>query len=130
MTDLIREPSIVPQQTPKTMLDGPTAPTPPLRIREHKLPTRRQPAELMARAKEQLRGLIGYTIDGVAGFNKIDGGWHLSVMAVELHRIPPATDVLAMYDVKLDDMGDIVSYRRGDRYFRGQVGDMHDDPAH
>ena len=83
----------------------------------------RRPVELIARAKDQLRVLTGYRVDCVSGFTKSDGGWHLSVTMVELHRIPPVTDVLARYEVELDAAGDIVSYHRGRRYFRDQVGD-------
>jgi len=82
-----------------------------------------RPLELISRGKEQLRDLTGYGVDSVAGFAKTDGGWHLSVTVVELHRIPAATDVLASYEVDLDEAGNIVSYRRGKRYFRDQVGD-------
>src|SRR5262245_11245613 len=85
--------------------------------------SRPRPVELIARAKEQLRILTGYSVDSVAGFTKSDGGWHLSVTMVELHRIPPITDMLAGYEVDLDEAGDIVSYHRGKRYFRDQVGD-------
>jgi hypothetical protein len=59
----------------------------------------------------------------VSGFTKSDGGWHLSVTMVELHRVPPVTDMLAGYEVELDAAGNVVSYRRGRRYFRDQVGD-------
>jgi hypothetical protein len=93
------------------------------RPREPKAPSKRRPAELIAQAKEQLHGLIGYNVDSVARFAKADGGWHLSVTVVELHRIPAATDVLASYEVDLDDIGNIVSYHRSRRYFRDQVGD-------
>jgi hypothetical protein len=103
--------------------DGNPASAVEARPREQKAPARRRPAELIARAKEQLPGLIGYNVDSVAGFTKADGGWHLSVTVIELHRIPAATDVLASYEVDLDDIGDIVSYHRGRRYFRDQVGD-------
>ena len=83
----------------------------------------RRPVELIARAKDQLRVLTGYRVDSVSGFTKSDGGWHLSVTMVELPRIPPVTDVLAGYEVDLDAAGEIVSYHRGRRYVRGQVGD-------
>ena len=68
--------------------------------------------------------LTGYGVDSVSGFTRSDGGgWRLSVTVVELHRIPPITDVLASYAVDLDEAGDIVSYHRGRRYFRDQLGD-------
>ena len=83
----------------------------------------RRPVELIVRAKEQLRTLTGYEIDSVSAFTRSDGGWRLSVTVVELNRIPAVTDVLAGYEVCLDAAGDVVSYRRGRRYFRDQVGD-------
>jgi hypothetical protein len=86
-------------------------------------PAQRRPVDLIARAKEQLRSLTGYGVDNVSGFAKVDGGWQLSLTVVELHRIPPITDMLASYKVDLDEAGDIVSYRRSKRYFRDQVGD-------
>lgn len=82
-----------------------------------------RPVELIGRAKEQLRNLTGYGVESVSDFAKADGGWHLSVTVVELHRIPATTDVLASYEVDLDKTGDIVSYHRSKRYFRDQVGD-------
>src|SRR5215468_11177785 len=72
----------------------------------------RRPVELIARAKEQLRCLTGYGVDSVSGFTKVDDGWHLSFTMVELHRVPPVTDMLAGYEVELDAAGNIVSYRR------------------
>ena len=93
------------------------------KARDQKVTSKRQPAELIAGAREQLHKLLGYNIDSVAGFEKADGGWHLSVMVIELHRIPAATDVLATYEVDLDDVGDVVSYHRGKRFYRDQVGD-------
>src|SRR5262245_13575763 len=99
---------------------SPASPAPP---HEGQVSEPRRPVDLIARAKEQLRMLTGYGVDSVSGFTTSEGGWHLSVTLVELHRIPPVTDVLAGYEVDLDAAGDIVSYRRGRRYFRDQVGD-------
>ncbi|MFI5016039.1 MAG: gas vesicle protein GvpO [Hyphomicrobiales bacterium] len=90
---------------------------------EERASARSRPVELISRAKEQLRDLTGYGVDSVSDFAKADGGWHMSVTVVELHRIPAATDVLASYAVDVDEAGDIVSYHRSKRYFRDQVGD-------
>ena len=81
-----------------------------------------RPVELIAGAKEQLRELTGYAVDSVAGFQKSDDGWSLTVTVLELNRIPVATDVLAEYVVDLDAEGDVTSYRRGRRFYRGEVG--------
>ena len=61
--------------------------------------------------------------DSVSGFAKADVGWHLSVTVVELHRIPAVTDVLALYEVDLDEGGDIVGYHRARRYLRDETGE-------
>ena len=87
-------------------------------------PDRRQPFELISRAKAELQHLTGYGIDSVSGFERADTGWRLSVTVIELHRIPAATDVLASYEVDLDEVGNITGYHRGKRYFRDQVGDV------
>src|SRR5215510_718377 len=112
-----------PRPRPKATGGKSASPAPQTPPQEEQASGSQRPVELIARAKEQLRILTGYGVDSVAGFTKSDGGWHLSVTMVELHRIPPVTDVLAGYEVDLDAAGDIVSYRRGKRYFRDQVGD-------
>jgi hypothetical protein len=40
---------------------------------------------------------------------------------IELKRLPDATDVLATYEVVLDEEGNLLSYQRIRRYLRGQV---------
>lgn len=84
---------------------------------------KRRPIDLVEEAKRQLAALTGYPVDSVSGFARVEDGWRLTATVVELNRIPPATEVLAEYEVTLDKAGDIVDYRRGRRYFRGQVGD-------
>jgi hypothetical protein len=77
---------------------------------------------VIARARDELSALTGYKADSVSGFARTDEGWRLTVTAIELHRIPPSTDLLATYEVTLNDAGDIVSYDRTGRYLRNQAG--------
>lgn len=77
---------------------------------------------VIGRVRDELQHLTGYKVDSVSGFERTDDGWRLSVTVVELRRIPAATDVLATYEVILNDTGDITTYHRGSRYFRDQVG--------
>jgi hypothetical protein len=72
-------------------------------------------------AKAQLAQITGLTPDTVSGLTRDEQGWHASVEMVELKRIPTATDVLASYEVVLDDDGNLVRYQRIRRYYRGQV---------
>ena len=77
---------------------------------------------VIARARDELAALTGYKADSVSGFARMEEGWRLTVTAVELRRIPPSTDILATYEVMLNDAGDIVSYDRTNRYLRNQAG--------
>lgn len=80
-------------------------------------------AVVITRARDELAALTGYKVDSVSGFERTDEGWRLTVTVVELHRIPATTDVLATYEATLNQAGDIISYRRANRYFRSQVGE-------
>jgi hypothetical protein len=50
-----------------------------------------------------------------------DDGWEVGVEVVETHRIPDTADILAVYQLHLDEDGELVSYRRTKRYSRGQT---------
>lgn len=78
---------------------------------------------VIAQSRQELEALTGYKVDSVSGFEKTDGGWRLSITVVELRRIPAATDVLACYEVSLNEVGDVISYHRSKRFFRDQVGE-------
>jgi hypothetical protein len=77
--------------------------------------------EIAQRAKEQLVQLTGLRPDTVSGLSRDNGTWHVSVVMIELKRIPESEDVLATYEVALDDAGNMISYQRTRRYYRGQV---------
>jgi hypothetical protein len=77
--------------------------------------------KIAQQAREQLAQLTGLKPDTVSAFNKDDQGWHVTVEFVELKRIPEATDVLASYQALLDDEGNLLSYQRTRRYYRGEV---------
>lgn len=79
--------------------------------------------DLIEGAKRQLGELIGYSVDSVSAAGKTDSGWRLVVTVIELNRIPAASDVLAEYEVNLDDAGNIGNYSRRRRFGRSQVGD-------
>ncbi len=77
---------------------------------------------VIAAARDELAALTGYTADSVSGFEKTIEGWQLTVTAVELRRIPPSMDIIATYEVTLNEVGNIVSYHRSNRYLRNQAG--------
>lgn len=70
---------------------------------------------------EQLVELTGKEFEGIVGIAKTDDGWTIQVELLEMRRIPTTTDVLAAYEVTLDPGGDLMGYRRTDRYVRGSA---------
>jgi Gas vesicle synthesis protein GvpO len=77
--------------------------------------------EIAARAKEQLTALTGLKASTVSGLSHNEDGWHIVAELVELKRIPEASDILATYEVTLDEKGNLLSYQRTRRYSRGQI---------
>jgi len=80
--------------------------------------------EIAQRAKEQLVQLTGLPPDTVAALTKDEEGWHVTVILLEMKRIPESGDVLATYEMLLDAEGNLISYQRTRRYYRGHVGEL------
>jgi hypothetical protein len=72
-------------------------------------------------AAQHVLVLTGRCPENVISVARDDDGWQVGVEVLELRRIPDTTDILAVYEVTLDDNGDLVRYERGQRYHRGQV---------
>ncbi|CDR04181.1 gas vesicle protein [Streptomyces iranensis] len=92
---------------------------------ERERPRPRRPA-LVARdaarsAARHVQALTGRTPEGVTSLERTEDGWTIGIEVVETHRIPDSTDLLAEYQVELDDRGELVSYRRTERYYRGRA---------
>lgn len=73
-----------------------------------------------ARAMQQLGELTGRDVEGVTGLAKDDDGWTVQVEVIEARRIPDTTDVLALYDVEVDENAQLQGYQRVRRYVRGK----------
>jgi len=55
------------------------------------------------------------------GSKPAPGGWKIGLEVLEVSRVPASTDVLATYEVTVDNDGDLVSYSRTRRYYRSQA---------
>jgi hypothetical protein len=77
------------------------------------------------RAAALVSTLTGRAPESMVSLERSDGGWRVGVEVVEVARIPDSADILAVYDVRLDDDGDLVSYQRTRRYPRGQLEREH-----
>lgn len=86
-------------------------------------PKRAKASVVAASAAQQLLELTGKSAEGVTGLERVEDGWKVQVEVVEVRRIPDTTDVLALYEVQVDDDGDMTGYRRVRRYARGVPGE-------
>jgi hypothetical protein len=77
--------------------------------------------ELTEAALSTIADLTRFQPEAVTGLEWDGETWHASVDVLELERIPNTTDVLATYDVQLDDEGTLLGYKRRRRYIRGQA---------
>ena len=75
---------------------------------------------LTDRARDLLQELSGSDVESVSAIDRTRDGFRITLEAVEVRRVPESTDVLATYDVELDDDGDLVRYERRRRYARAQ----------
>ncbi len=71
----------------------------------------------------QIAELTGKDPEGVAGVEPTEDGWLVTVDVVEDHRIPSSTDILASYEADLTPDGDLIAYRRVNRFARGSGDD-------
>lgn len=63
---------------------------------------------------------LGWQWEALSGLRRADEGWTVTMDVLETHRVPSTTDVLAVYEVDLDDGGDLLGYRRLRHYVRGR----------
>lgn len=82
-----------------------------------------KPMQLARLAGAQLMQLTGRDVDGTAGIERTDEGWRVLLEVVEVTRVPRAMDLLGLYEVIVDDGGDLVRYDRLRRYGRTQAED-------
>ncbi|HET6357390.1 gas vesicle protein GvpO [Streptomyces sp.] len=74
-----------------------------------------------ARAAQHVSELAGKDLEAVTSLEKKEQGWQVGIEVVESHRIPDSTDILAVYLVEMDDAGELISYRREKRHYRGRA---------
>ncbi|AWN25507.1 MULTISPECIES: gas vesicle protein [Streptomyces] len=87
--------------------------------RKRKSTPENTPAEVAHRAAELLQSVIVHRTEGVSAVRRTDDGWCVVVDVLELARIPDTTSLLATYEVRLDDEGELLEYYRTHRYRRG-----------
>jgi hypothetical protein len=77
--------------------------------------------EVVRRAREQLQALQGHESESVSSLERTAEGWTVTLEVVELPRVPDSTDVMASYELLLDDEKNVIRFTRGRRYYRSQA---------
>lgn len=78
---------------------------------------------VVRKAREQLEALLGREAESVSAMERTHDGWLVTLEVVEVSRIPESTDVLASYEVELDESCNLRRYARVRRYNRTQADD-------
>jgi hypothetical protein len=79
------------------------------------------PANIVDQARRQLEALTGLPADTVSRFDRGESGWTLGVDMIEHRSIPRTNDLIAAFEVLLDDSGNLVRWRRIGRHLRNQA---------
>jgi hypothetical protein len=77
--------------------------------------------KLSERVLNEISDLVGCPAEGVTGVRRNDTGWVLTIEVRELEKVPETGDVLASYEVHVDDDGEITEFERKQRYLRGRA---------
>src|SRR5207302_5862827 len=78
-------------------------------------------SETVQRARQQLSALLERPVESVSAFERTHDGWLVTLEVVEVSRIPESTDVLASYEMELDDERNLKRYARVSRYHRSRA---------
>lgn len=73
------------------------------------------------RARQQLEELLERPVESVSSLERTHDGWVAALEVVELKRIPESTDVMASYEMELDDGLNLRRYQQVRRYNRSQA---------
>ena len=76
--------------------------------------------QVAATAASAVSELTGHPPESITSIERDDEGWRVGVEVLESRRIPDSTDILAIYQVVLENDGQLVSYHRERRYHRGR----------
>jgi hypothetical protein len=76
--------------------------------------------ELIARTKQQMEAITGLSPETVSRLDRAEDGWSVGIDMLEHRSIPRTYDLLASFDVSLDQDGNIQNWHRTGRFVRCQ----------
>ena len=80
-------------------------------------------SELIERTKRQMQFITGLPAETVSRLDPEESGWNVGIDMLEHSAIPRTRDLLASFDVTLDEAGNIRRWRRTGRFVRCEQGE-------
>jgi hypothetical protein len=68
--------------------------------------------DLVKKARLQLGELIGLKVSSTVSVRKEEAGWRVHVEVVEKRSLPDSQDILATYDLAVDQDGNVLDFSR------------------
>jgi hypothetical protein len=77
--------------------------------------------EIIKKAQEEFARLSKIPVDGVIGLSKSEEGWVVLLEGLERRAIPDTMDVLGLYEVRMDNEGNLLGFDRKKLRKRGET---------
>jgi len=68
--------------------------------------------EIYGIASSIAESLLKKNVDGIIGLNRDEAGWVAEVEVLERKSIPDTQDILGRYEMKFDEEGELMGYKR------------------
>lgn len=79
--------------------------------------------EVIERAQQEFIRLGKKSADGVAGLSRTEKGWAVLLEAIERKAIPDTMDILGLYEMHLDNEGNLLGLDRKKLRKRGETNE-------
>jgi len=79
--------------------------------------------EAVGKAQQEFVRLGKKPADGVSGFSKTEEGWVVLMEAIERKAIPDTMDILGLYELHLDNKGNLLDMARKKLRKRGETNE-------
>jgi len=77
--------------------------------------------EAIKKVEENFARLSKMPVAGVVGLSKTEEGWVVLLEALERRAIPDTMDILGLYEVRLDNDGNLLGFERKRLRKRGET---------
>jgi hypothetical protein len=77
--------------------------------------------EIVEKVQHDFARFCTIPINGVVGLSKSNGGWVVTIEALERRAIPDTMDILGLYEIQADSEGNAITFQRKKLRKRGDT---------